>query len=245
MTDNVNILNGLLNKYRFTAEIPPGVKDEIHKNKQHSLGKTLKRLNEYSAFYAFVISIYFTVRRSGIKITITGSKLILTGAALFISGSATYFAYNTIIQIEKENPIIQELERARPFTPGNIRTIEDRSISASSQPVVLSIESIEVSGPGDSNYTSISKRIYESLLKYKKPDTIILSSVGDSDIKALNKLVGRLHPLGEKYVLTIKIVDSGKGIIKFSETISFNKDEDIGPKIETLVKAISVQENLW
>lgn len=244
MNKNTSTFYKVLKKFKFVSEIPQDICDHIYSNKKKSLKNTLKIVNEYNLPFGAVIFIYFLSRKFGLKISLFYCKVILISATVATIGSASYLTYHTVINNQKtknniEKPIKKIQSNLNEGNSTNFKLLTD------SQSLKLIIFQIENSGIISPLYQNISEKIYKALSIGNKHGLVILESDNALKITAKNKLIGRIHKLGENYILTIRIIDSTNGSIKFSKTISFQENENLDQKIVELSKNIFSIDSIW
>lgn len=246
MNNTTTTFKSVLRKFRFETDVPTEIRSHIYNNKKILLQIILKRINEYGIVYLLLISTFFALRNFGLKVSLFNCKLILLGAVITASGSITYFTYqkvyhndkkvvtteNTVIVLpEKEAVIIQKEEPIKLPTPP--------------QKYILRINEIEYTGSDSVLGRQVSDKLFSSMTREGKGQSVILSTAKIDGISASSTLVGRIHQIGGKYILTVKIVDSKDSSIKFSRTISFNENDNLDSIVDNLAESIISNDLLW
>lgn len=239
MNNEAIILKDLLQKYKFTDEIPPVIKNNIYTNKKKTLKKILKQMDDYNFIYAIVITIYFLFRNYGIKISLLYCKILLIGIAFTLSGSTSYILYKHVIIDKQKHPeaVTTEIKK--------ILATKKKPTYIETKQTILLFNDIECSDNNTHLTKEVTERLYNSLQKSVPANSIIRNIPALKHIVNEYKFIGRMHKIGEKYILTVKIIDSKDSSIKFSRLISFKEKENIDNTINELTQSIVKMDSLW
>jgi hypothetical protein len=122
MTDmgrDIQLLEGLLDRFQFDEPIPEEVQRTILSKKKKILIRVLKTVGVFTFFNGIVITIYFWLKKIGISFTIT--KVLVSTVAVASVTYGGYFATTTVMnkisnnaQIQKEEPTKNEKEHISP-----------------------------------------------------------------------------------------------------------------------------------
>lgn len=230
MNDRVEVFNNILNKYKFTDSVPVQVRDHVYSTKKSSLKKILKQVNDYSILFLIVIYIYFIFKNLGINASLFVCKIMLIGAIIAAAIPVSYTTYRYAAQKKHRvtTNIVTEIKTEQKKT--------DIKKSANKKAIVFS--DIECSGADPALCNSLSEKIYKILLSDAGEKFQVLRYSSMNQKTSYIRLIGRMYRLGEKSLLTIKIIDSSDSRVKFSETINFNKNDNVDDKISVLTQSV-------
>jgi hypothetical protein len=243
MRNQADTFNSVLEKYRFTEHMPPEIKLGIYASRKRTLKRILVTLDDYSFSFGLVVSVLFIFQKAGIKLSLFTCKIILACSVIAATGVSSAGAYK-IYKIIGQNGQSSSAPVSTDVQPNASVSVEAPIKSpASVQTAQLEISEIELSGIDAASAHGISEKLYASIIRTRSG--VVLLKKSSSKEKIPFRLIGRMYRMGKGNVLTVKIVDSSSSAIQFSETISFNNDENIDAKLDVLAGKIANIPSLW
>ncbi|HOP62602.1 MAG TPA: hypothetical protein PK358_05080 [Spirochaetota bacterium] len=222
------IVEGLIRKFRFEEPVTPEIRRHIASSKAKNLKKILKKENKYGLFTGLAIMIFIAARKMGLTISflqaaiVSGAVTVITAAAV-VTGGVAGIDYVTDIFSEKKVVPVPEVKIPELNSAVQIKT-----------PVSL------FSFTGTEETSLIAKRatdiFYNKLKAERGEDNVFLSK------RPGNKgylLTGSVEKMTSGYVITAKIIDSGRGVILDIETTEIKSEKELYSGCTTLVKKIS------
>ncbi len=86
--------------------------------------------------------------------------------------------------------------------------------------------------------------MHKKLQELKGAEMVLSRELDGVSRSANRQLIGRVSSLGEKYVVTVKVVEGEKGRLIFNET-AIVKQSDIDSTIEDIAEKISDRDEVW
>ena len=86
--------------------------------------------------------------------------------------------------------------------------------------------------------------LHKKLQEQKGADRVVSREIDGISKSANRQLIGRISRLGEKYVITVKVVEGEKGRLIFNETVII-KESDLDSAIEDIAENISDKDEVW
>jgi hypothetical protein len=116
-------LNALLEKYRFVDPVPDAARRYMLKSRRRILIACLKKVNNYSIFFAVVLFVYFLARKLKLNFSLTSVKIIAVSANIAVAGIAAGTVYTAV-----------------KFLPSGFKNIEvqEKNIQTDAKPAVKS-----------------------------------------------------------------------------------------------------------
>jgi len=120
MKDNTTIeqFNRVMEKYRFTEPLPAEVQRHLRRNKRRQFNRTLKRTSGYSALFALISNLFFTLKKYGIAITIVKSAILIGIVALLTAGAVSTALYFLLLQKVPDPEVIMKARERITDTNG-------------------------------------------------------------------------------------------------------------------------------
>jgi hypothetical protein len=115
---NIELVEKLLEKYKFTAPIPPDVRQIIIKRKRKDLVAILKKMKRYNRVIGASLFVFFTVKNFGISLSLYQSAVVvflsLAIATASVSGGAYYAVKKYILPSATVEQPVQDTRDAAP-----------------------------------------------------------------------------------------------------------------------------------
>jgi hypothetical protein len=215
----IKLLNRLLEKYKFANSLPVEIQRFAAESRVRILKSSLKAVGDYSVFYGLVIKIYFRARKYGFRPSLALSKAMIIFAsalltvaaaagAVYISGilsvqhpatDAQTQQHQVIDETAEKKIAIQEIDKPRPdsiirykygitdFTAKNA----DEDVARKAADIVAG-EFIKING---------AKNAIKIGIKNARAEYIVSGSIGK---------------IGNRFIVSIKIVDSKMRVVSGS-----------------------------
>jgi hypothetical protein len=110
--------------------------------------------------------------------------------------------------------------------------------------VRVCINKFESEGIDAKIITSATANMHKKLRELKGPESAVSREIDGISKSANRQLIGRISRLGEKYVVTVKVVEGEKGRLVFNET-AIIKESDLDETIEDIAEKISDRDEVW
>lgn len=86
--------------------------------------------------------------------------------------------------------------------------------------------------------------LHKKLQELKGANRVVSREIDGISKSTNRQLIGRISKLGEKYVLTVKVVEGEKGRLVFNET-AIVKAGDLDSRIEDIAEKVSDKDEVW
>ncbi len=244
MKENPTIeqFNRVMEKYRLTEPLPAEVQRHIRINKRRQFNRTLKRTSGYSALFALISNLFFTLKKYGIGITIVKSAIILGVIALLTAGTVTTALYFLVLQkVPDPQAVIKARERITGTTgqdpavmgedknpPESAAVIEDR----------LGVQAFSGVNLPVSRAAGISDRIASSLSALRGENRVVNIRFGRGGKKSGMMLLGSVEAGDGSYSITARVVNVKDSRILFYDSERAGSEQDIDGACDRLAKRI-------
>ena len=108
----------------------------------------------------------------------------------------------------------------------------------------LCINKMESEGVDGKITARATAGLHKKLQELKGADRVVSREIDGISKSTNRQLIGRISKLGEKYVITIKVVEGEKGRLIFNETVIV-KEGSIESTIEDIAEKISGKDEVW
>lgn len=110
-TDNkTQLLEQLLDRYKFTRPVPEDVREEILSSKKKNLVRVLKTVGAFSVAYGALLSVYFAIKKLGVAIPV--AKFIISGITVAAVCYGGYYTVTTLTSADAPaTPAVEEKPR--------------------------------------------------------------------------------------------------------------------------------------
>ncbi len=238
MNEKMNLIQKLLEKFKFTGPLAPADQAFILSSMREALVSTLKVLNQYSFVYGMVLKIFFMARRMGIRITAAQSALMLgiitvfaaaaiaggitVARGLLTSGNEPLPLERVLKKIEEPNSRDMSLKIAEKEKVGE-KKIENSPVIA----YRLGIEGFSNDNIDRNKSLLVTERIRAGLAGYLGSGSIINLSDGNRTRNFNLLLTGSVGKLGSLIMISAKVVDLEKGSALYITDENINSDSEI------------------
>jgi hypothetical protein len=108
----------------------------------------------------------------------------------------------------------------------------------------LCINKIESEGVDTKITTRLTAGLHKKLQELKGTERVVSREIDGISKSANRQLTGRIGKLGEKYVITIKVIEGEKGRLVFNET-DIVKESGLDSTIEDIAGKIADKDEVW
>jgi len=215
---NNELLIRVLEKYKFTAPVPPEVRREIMKRKRKILVNILKRYGAYTPFVGASLTVFLFMRNVGFSLTLIQSAGILVVATALAAATVTGGVYYTVTRV-LSRPTAVELPS--PPAENGSTTISDRPSAPRDglqlSPPTYYIAPVDVSeGVTQEASEKVKAAIFSEITRAKGPGSVTYAP----STPAVRGVAFTMEKAGDAYTLTARLVDRDTGRILhiFTET---------------------------
>jgi hypothetical protein len=238
------ILNNLLDTYKFTRPIPVEVRRRIMKEKRRTLVAILKEKQKYSVFILLALYLYFLAKKLGISLPIAKVVMLtgvtaVTSAALVATGS--YKLAQHIIThssaIIQESPITMEAEKEKT-EPDKIGTSHSAPAAVGNETVIIGLVPFD-SLQGDDPVARKAAAILAGKLDELENTRGILMSPARRDYGAIRYLIfGSVVKSAGKYKIMVRLVDRETSQILANTYDEIGSVSEVGRACDKIIDGI-------
>ncbi len=269
MNGMVQNFEKLLDKFRFREPIPPDVSRYILDYKMKSLINTLKAVNEYGIIYGFVLKVYYSAKKIGVRLSVAQSKVVAFTVFLIISASVSLVIYSIFLKTgmkdlpgtggyesKQDNQVNGKDEPGKSINnkentiddktgekTNNIEENKDKMLSIKdSEPPVkyrIGVETFTSSAVKTEEAIKISDLLTEELIKIKGNNKVKRLY---SDIRKNSNfvLLGSVEMLGKSYIISAKIVNVENSKVTYSVSDNAETKDEINTACLRIAKKIAL-----
>lgn len=231
MKNDMQLLQSLLDKYRFTRPIPPGIRGRILARKRRNFVAVMKKLGRYNALLGAFLVVYFLLRRIGIVATLKQCGIVLITASLFTAAGVSVGGYIAVKHILDAPAKVEESVKDDSTHPEPVLDAEkDRPAPYDVPPPLREVKNAIVFQPFDGMNAStgeisrVSGMIQSELIRIRGSKNIISSRGLSPEISTRLLLIGTVRKMGVSYAITAKVIDRESGKIHFAATEEARSD---------------------
>lgn len=232
MIADIKLLQGLLEKYRVAEPVPAAVRARIISRRRRNLVEILKKLGRYNPLLGAILLVYFLFKKLGVSVTLVQSAVIFfTVSAITVAG-VTAGSYIVVKSIIDSSPQVGLHKQDRDVIGKSSPGIVDGSVSEKTREVigpvlpevknVLHIRPFEGMETKGSDVYTVSNAIQSELIRLRGAGNVLSGSSPTHGGKLL--LLGTVRKHAELYSITVKVVDSESGRIRFASTEEARSD---------------------
>lgn len=225
MNGSVSVFSRAMERFRFVEPVPPEVQRHIRRVKRREFLKILRRAGAYSTLFAIVSSVFFTLKKLGVSITIAKAAMLIGVSALLLFGgaaSSVYYAVRALTAPDSEIRVQSE-ESGQSVASSQALVSNATAPTAATDPPELVERRFGVQGFTAANVdpataARVSGMVASELAKLKGGERVIRGA--SKDRKAGMLVLGSVEELGGAYDVTARVVSVKDGRILFysSET---------------------------
>jgi TolB-like protein len=247
--NNPDKLQEVLKFYRFHEPVPDKARGHMLRARKETLIRILKEKGKYSLLILLALNLFYLLKKFGISITLAKSVVIAAVVSVFTAGSVTVTAYYVIAHKVFDKPAIEEPEEKMNIkekgevdeqVPAKTGTGEKSVAVRPSVPrplinIMPFTHDSSLKGISD----SITKNISSSIKSIKGNWAVTTSLSLASGKKAGKVLFGSVARLGDKYIITARLVDrKSSRVLQFFKETAESRDElqDAGKRITSRIK---------
>ena len=223
-------MKSLLDKYKLDQPIPQNIQDRMISKKNYIYQKTLKSMGKVSFFSSMMISIYFSLKKIGISITLAKIILITTAVASAVTGS--YITINHIIN-NKDQIINENRTKEKSIIIQKNKT-ETNLIEKRSHYPISVYRFTSTSIKKNKTLNEITSSIISKLRNNKGKNYVNLFTNKNKFTSDYN-VFGTMEQVENKIIVTVKIVDT-----KTSSMVYITQEEtESGEEISKISSKLS------
>ena len=237
MIGKTELLEKLLIQFRFTRPIPAEVRNRIKENKKRQFVLILKKTGGYSLVFGLVASLFFTLKKLGVGITIIKSALILTvsataAATLITAGIYTSVKYLTQHK-NKENACLDITDKKASFT---IKDEAEPFLTTDPAAVIAQRIGIQVFTAVNTDKAlspAVTDAIAEELMRLRGKNYTVNIRKSTNTKRYRMMLIGSVEQRGSSLAITARVsdVDDSKILFYASEPVSSADRTDAACKV--------------
>ncbi|HPA70655.1 MAG TPA: FlgO family outer membrane protein [Spirochaetota bacterium] len=218
----------LMEKFRFAAQLPAGVRKGIPAGKKSGLVAILRARDRYGVFVAPVIGLFFLARRMGISLSMAKCTLIIWGMVVMAASTA---ASGVVYAVKhyRESPTAASALPGMAVRKDAAPPAEKKSdslVPAMEPAPGLGVVPFEFIGVDADLAETVTKKIGEGLIGARGARKVAYIGRSCSSGMAKRLLLGTVVKLGDGYRITARVVDaSSSRIISFASEKIASIDE--------------------
>lgn len=249
MNERIEQFQRVLERMQFVEPASPELQEYIRKVKRKQFRKTLKRTGAYSLTFTLVSYIYFTLKKTGISITIYKSAAILALGSSITAvsiGAGAYFAVKKLtspveeIRIEK---ILQE-EKVAVLTPEIIKkeTAAKESPADTLEKIRkrIGVQPFDAANVDGSIAGRVTDMIAQGLIAIRGLDYVVNGRKEKKEKRTGMVLKGSVELFNGMYTVTAKVVDVQTLKVLYYTSESAASKDDIDGACARIAKKIAV-----
>ncbi len=247
---NEDKLREVLEFYRFHEPVPAEARSHILRARKETLKRILREKGKYGLLILLGVNTYYLLKKLGISISLGKSVTIAVTVSLLSATAVTVAAYFTVQYAISgkpgviEKPEIEEKikKESEVEKKSSLKTNIDGKPVALKPAVPRPLLNI-IPFKHDKSLKNISAQIVKNIsssVKSSKGDWAVTTSVDlPSGKKAGKVLFGSIAKLGDKYIITARLVErKSSRVIQFIKETAESEDEieDAGKRIISHIK---------
>jgi hypothetical protein len=234
--------NRVMEKYRFVEPLPADVQHHLRKSKRRQFNRTLKRTSGYSALFALISNLFFTLKKYGIAITITKSAILLGIAALLTAAAASTALYFLVLQkVPDPDVITKARERVTGTLEQDSALKESTDYPAEPAAVIedrLGVQAFTGINLPDNRVAVVTDRMARSLAALRGGDRVVNLRLGRGGKKSGMMLLGSVESSDGSFSITARVVSVKDSRILFYDTETAGSEQDINGACSRLADKI-------
>ncbi len=240
MKNEMQLLQALLDKYRFTRPVPPGVRGRILARKRRNFVAIMKKLGRHNIVLGAFLVVYFLLRRIGIVATLKQCGVVLVAASLFTAAGAGVGGYIAVKHLLDAPVKVEEGVKDDAAHPGPVLDAEkDRPAPDDAPPPLrevknaMSLQPFEADGAPAEDTALVSNALRSELVRLRG-----IANVLTAGTPARLILIGTVRRMGGGYTLTARVVDRETGRIRYATALDAPPGA-LAPAAKKLAREIS------
>jgi TolB-like protein len=235
----------VLKFYRFHEPVPVEARSHMLRARKETLKRILREKGKYSLLVLLAVNLFYLLKKFGISITLTKSVIIATMVSVLTAGSMTVTAYYIVIHTIYDKPDtieepdvkknMKEKEEVEGQEPIKTDTREQSiAVRPPVPPPLINIMPFKHDKSLKSISDSLTKSISNSIKSSKGSWAVTTRGKLPSGKRAGKVLFGSVARLGDKFIITARLVDrkSSRVLQFFKETAGSQDDlKDAGKRI--------------
>lgn len=225
MRERINILQRLLERFKFFKPISLGIQRYILSTKKGVLMATLKSVGVYSFFYGLVLGIFFRARRMGFSLSVAQSAFVLGIISTIIACAITVGAalsIQSLSSVETEKKVIgpERVENKTETREKTNKVIQGIRYRMGIQPFTgENVDSVTMK--------MITNRIAHRLIVLKGENRVIRMSSGKRPKNVNLILMGFVGKMGDIYMISARVIDVETARAVFMTSENFTSENEI------------------
>lgn len=240
MKESYEIVDSLLEKYRFTEPLPPEVQKGLRRIREREFNRVIRSAGGGSLFFSAAAYLHFTFKKVGVTLSLTKSAAILTLSGILAAGAVAAGLYGVIRTLTAEEKQAPELppriespeKKNNTGAAGNNEKPLKKSAPVAVKRMFAGVGTITGSTVTAGERNSLTKMVYHHL----KNDQALIPMEWyrkKGNVKFRYLLLGEVDRVSGTVTLSLRIVDAETGRIA-----AYLKDE--GEDIEELKRKLPV-----
>ena len=231
MSNNIQTLNAVLEKYKISQPLPLHVRRQQLINKRKSLIELLKKTKRYNPLLGLVIYVYFLFKSYGLTISMLQSALVVSTVSLVTVAtlsSGVYLIVKNVIKVDFD--LLDSRDTLLPLQFNDEVKVDPQEIKKESQAILpfppkenlrpalreaknkIRIMDFDDNKAGTKAKQMVAKVLREELVLFRGKNNILTSGQNQP---ANIILYGAVERIGKIYSLTIRATDKESGKIVF------------------------------
>ncbi len=238
---NEQILQRVLEKYKFEKPLPPEVRRDMTAMKKSTLRVILKKNRKYNLFVLLVISVYFSAKKFGAGLSFAKSITVAAALSLIAAGAVIVGSYFAVTSVMLKKPqsghelhgLMEKgaVNTERIIIPGSNKEQGVRK-------PLIGLSPFKFSGDDGPLAGQLAKSIAAELRKIRSGENAEIIEGPDAG-KAGSMIIGSLVAVEGGHMLTVRLVDSHTSRILMYISENIESGHDINPAARNIASRIS------
>jgi hypothetical protein len=237
----IALFNDVMRKYRLVEPVPAAVQRHIRVNKRKQFNEIFKRTSGYSLLFVLVSTIYFTLKRLGVAISITKSAVILAVLSLLTAGAVTVAVYWAVAGSDSRVILDKAPERAAAPAGRDVGVEKEEKDLVEPAAIIedrVGIQSFTAISMPASKASEVSDRLANSLSSLRGGERVVNLRYGRGGKKSGMMVFGTVEPAGEGYSVTVRVVNVKDSRILFYDSETAVSAQDVDGACQRLARKI-------
>ncbi len=224
-----DLLNRLLNKYKYTDSIPVEIRNFLVKSRTKVLKSSLKAVGDMNMLYSFTVTIFFGLRKFGIRPSL-GTSQFVAGAVSIITASAFIVG-----SVYASHQLMAEKGIVTPVSVNVKADTESDGVQQELRTYQFGVKMFIAKNVTKRITAKTVDTIAKELSRITGKNKVINLSRKQGKVK--NNITGSIGKLGSKYFITVKIVDK-KSMVLFSTKKRINSLDELKNACNDIAKEL-------
>jgi hypothetical protein len=211
MRNDPELFEKLMRTFKFSQPVPPETRRRLSSNKKKQFMLVLKKSGGYTIIFGLIASLFFSLKKLGLGVTIAKTAVILALGTSAVVGLISLGVYTSVKDLMLKDvrdgapPTEESGEAALPVSntaAGSVAT--DSAIHVAQW---IGIGSISADSARDPESRAARKALVDELTRLRGKDYTIAIDERGGDRRYRMVLAGSIEARGEAYIISARISD--------------------------------------